>query len=92
VSNVILKVFADFASHPFPRLEEAGCRVTLNSDDPPHFHTSLGSEYAIAALHWGYDETALVGFTRTAIESAFIDGETRSGLLEKCDAWRIDRT
>jgi adenosine deaminase len=91
VSNVVLKVFPDFASHPFPLLDKAGCRVTLSSDDPPHFHTTLGNEYAVAAEHWGYGEADLLRFTRNAIESAFIDGETRTLLLEKCAAWRVDR-
>jgi adenosine deaminase len=84
VSNVVLKVFPDFESHPFPALDRAGCRVTLNSDDPPHFHTTLGREYAEAAGHWGYGEADLLRFTRNAIEAAFIDGEMRARLLEKC--------
>jgi adenosine deaminase len=91
VSNVVLKVFPDFAAHPFPLLDRAGCLVTLNSDDPPHFHTTLGREYAVAAEYWGYGEDDLLRFTRNAIESAFIDGETRTRLLEKCAAWRVDR-
>ncbi len=89
VSNVVLKVFPDYASHPFPALDKAGCRVTLNSDDPPHFHTSIGREYAVAAQHWGYGEADLLRFTRNAIESAFIDGEMRARLLEKCAAGGI---
>lgn len=89
VSNVVLKVYADFASHPFPALEKAGCRVTLSSDDPPHFNTSLGREYAEANKNWGYGEADLLRFTRTAIEAAFIDGEMRSRLLEKCMAGSI---
>ncbi len=36
-SNVALSVFPDWATHPFPRLRAAGCKVTLNSDDPPYF-------------------------------------------------------
>ena len=85
-SNIALGVFADFASHPFRRLEEAGCRVTLNSDDPPHFHTSLAREYEIARDAFGYDEAALAGFTRTAIEAAFVDETTRRRLLTQCMA------
>ncbi|GIL01207.1 MAG: adenosine deaminase [Alphaproteobacteria bacterium] len=85
-SNIALKVFASYADHPLRRLDAAGCRVTLNSDDPPHFHTSLGNEYDIARTRFGYDEAALMRFTRTAIEAAFIDGETRARLLEKCAA------
>ena len=34
-----------FSSHPFPALLTAGCKVTLNSDDPPYFQTELEREY-----------------------------------------------
>lgn len=82
-SNIALKVFDDFASHPFNALFEAGVKVTLNSDDPPHFHTSLGHEYEIAETHFGLGEAALVAVTRTALESAFVDETTKSALLAK---------
>ncbi|WP_367716773.1 adenosine deaminase [Nitratireductor sp. GISD-1A_MAKvit] len=82
VSNIVLKVFPDFARHPLPALVEAGCRVTLNSDDPPHFHTSIGNEYEVAQEVFGFDDAALAAFTRTAIEAAFIDAATRAALLE----------
>ncbi|MCV0379919.1 adenosine deaminase [Nitratireductor sp.] len=81
VSNIVLKVFPDYASHPLPQLMAAGCRVTLNSDDPPHFHTSLAHEYAVAKAHFGLDDTALYGITQTAIEAAFVDEATRTRLL-----------
>ncbi|EKF19204.1 adenosine deaminase [Nitratireductor pacificus] len=83
VSNVTLKVFADLASHPLPQLLAAGCRVTLNSDDPPHFHTSLAHEYAVAAEAFGLDDDALAGLTRTALEAAFLDEATRAMLLRR---------
>ncbi len=83
-SNIALEVFPDFASHPFPALDKAGCKLTLNSDDPPYFHTSIGREYEIAEEYFGYHPTDLNRFTRTAIEAAFVDGDTRSRLLEKC--------
>ncbi len=84
VSNVFLKVYEDFAHHPFPALEKAGCDVTLNSDDPPHFHSNLEREYDVAANSFGYDDETLLGFTRNAINAAFVDGDTRKRLLEKC--------
>lgn len=90
VSNVYLEVFPSFAAHPLRRLEEAGCIVTLNSDDPPHFHTSLGREYEVAHLEFGYDRAALLQFTRNALDAAFIDGESRARLLEKCAAAAIN--
>jgi adenosine deaminase len=57
--------------------------VTLNSDDPPYFWTSLKREYDIAAENFGMDETELLGVTRTAIEAAFVDRKTKAALLAK---------
>lgn len=79
-SNIALGVFPDFRSHPFVRLREAGVRVTLNSDDPPFFATSMGREYAIAAEHFGLDDAALLDVTRTAIDAAFCDEATKARL------------
>lgn len=83
VSNVELKVFDGFANHPFTRLRDAGCKVTLNSDDPPYFWTSLKREYDVAREHFGLDDRALAGITRTAIDAAFVDRKTKSALLAR---------
>ncbi len=83
VSNISMKVFASFKAHPLRRLVEAGCRATLNSDDPPHFRSSIGHEYEVAANEMGFGDAELLQFTRNAIEAAFIDGESRARLLER---------
>ncbi|WEX77525.1 adenosine deaminase [Sinorhizobium numidicum] len=80
-SNISLQVFPDFAAHPLPPLYAAGVRVTLNSDDPPFFHTSLAQEYEIAAHVMGFEDGELNRMTRTAIEAAFVDEPTRQRLL-----------
>ena len=82
-SNVALKVFPDFERHPLRALHEAGVRVTLNSDDPPFFHTSLAREYEIASSVMGFSDGELLGMTRTAIEAAFVDEPTRQLLLSR---------
>lgn len=82
-SNVSLSVFPGFEDHPFRALMEAGVRVTLNSDDPPYFATSLGKEYALAQSEFGLSDADLVATTRTALEAAFVDEETRAALLAK---------
>jgi adenosine deaminase len=84
-SNVALKVFDSFADHPFPKLRAAGCKVTLNSDDPPYFWTSLQREYDVAAQNWGMTTKDLNAVTKTAIEAAFIDAKTRGQLLARLD-------
>lgn len=82
-SNIALKVFASFAEHPFPALRAAGCKVTLNSDDPPYFWTTLKREYDIAAEHFGMSDKDLTAVTRTAIEAAFVDRKTKAQLLSR---------
>jgi adenosine deaminase len=82
-SNVALGLYPHLASHPFGKLRAAGCKVTLSSDDPPFFHTTLGREYGHALDHWGLDQKALLGVTRTALEAAFVDRKTKAGLLDR---------
>ncbi len=82
-SNIALQVFPDYKSHPLRAFYEAGVRVTLNSDDPPFFHTSLGQEYETASKAMGFDDAALNAMTRTALEAAFVDETTRAALMAK---------
>ncbi len=84
-SNISLQVYPDFASHPLRRLADAGVAVTLSSDDPPFFETSLAREYELAATEFGFDEMQLQQCTRTAIECAFVDEATRHRLLARLD-------
>jgi adenosine deaminase len=78
------------ADHPLDRLKNAGCTLTLNSDDPPHFHTSIGDEYRIASETFTYDDKTQLEFTINAINAAFVDGDTRKRLLEKCVLTKIE--
>lgn len=82
-SNIALKVFPDFAAHPLRRLKEAGVRVTISSDDPPFFHTSLAREYELAASAFGFTDSEIDELTRTGLEAAFVDEETRKVLLAR---------
>lgn len=82
-SNIALKVFDSFENHSFLALRAAGIPVTLNSDDPPHFHTSLAREYEIGANEFGLTDEELTQITRTSIMAAFVDEATRTQLLAK---------
>ncbi len=82
-SNVATGVYPTLDHHPLPRLLEAGVRVTLNSDDPPYFRTSIGHEYTLAASTWGLADKTLTAITRAAVEAAFVDEETRAQLLAR---------
>lgn len=78
-SNIALGLYPDRAAHPLHRLIDAGVCVTLNSDDPPFFHTTLGNEYDKAGL----DTAALRRIARTAVEASFADQATKHRLLKE---------
>jgi adenosine deaminase len=82
-SNICTGVYARFSDHPMRKLRDAGCKVTINSDDPPYFFTSLGKEYGLAKSEFGYTDAMLLEDTRTAIEAAFCDAAAKSALLAR---------
>ncbi|MEN0041045.1 MAG: adenosine deaminase, partial [Pseudomonadota bacterium] len=85
-SNMALGVYETPEDHPLAALKAAGVKVTLNSDDPPFFDTTLVHDYAFARRHAGFSEADLLACTRTAIEAAFVDEDTRAALLKRCAA------
>lgn len=85
-SNIALKVYPDLASHPLRRLHAAGVKVTISSDDPPFFFTSLAQEYRTAETAFGFTPDEIDGMTRTALEAAFVDEATRARLLARLPA------
>jgi aminodeoxyfutalosine deaminase len=86
-SNVALKVVADLDSHPIRELVAAGVRVTVNSDDPPMFATTLNNEYAIAARLLGLDEAGIADLARTAVQASFLDDAGKWRLKSEIDAY-----
>jgi len=79
-SNVRLGAVAGIAQHPFDRLRRAGVVVTVNSDDPPQFETTLTDEYRKLAEAFDYRGADLASFSWTALRQAFLEPAERSGL------------
>jgi len=86
-SNLALKVYPDYASHPLRRFFDAGLKVVLGSDDPTFFGTSIGREYDIAHRHFNFTAAELVQLSRNAIEEAFIDTPARAGLIARLESF-----
>lgn len=84
-SNVALGLYPDFASHPIARLRDAGVRVTVSTDDPPFFHTTMSREYAMLAEAFGWNEDDFRALNETAAQAAFCDETTRARILEKLE-------
>ena len=80
-SNLRTGVVAQWKDHPLPRLVRAGVRVTLNSDDPSLFATSLAAEYRVARRHLGLDLRELARIGREAIRASFLPEAEKRSLL-----------
>ena len=82
-SNVALGVYPDWAGHPIVRLRDAGVPVTVSTDDPPFFHTTMISEYNHLAETFGWDESDFSALNETALAAAFCDTETKDTLRKR---------
>ena len=81
-SNIALKVFPDFVSHPLRRLKEAGVQVTISSDDPPFFHTTMAREYEELHRAFDWDEGQFRRIARQSLDAAFCDADTKARVDE----------
>ena len=84
-SNVMTGIYPDYDAHPFNMLRDAGISVSLNSDDPPYFATTIGREYEIAGLRMGLDDLDLIQISENALVAAFVDEVTQQQLRKKLD-------
>lgn len=79
-SNVATRAVASLAEHPLPTFVEAGVVVTINSDDPPMFGTTLNREYEIAADLLGLDESGLVDLALAGVDASFAPADVKARL------------
>ncbi len=86
-SNVATRAVASIEEHPVRQMREAGVVVTINSDDPPMFGTSLNQEYAVAADLLDLDEVGLADLARTAVDVSFADDATKASVRAEIDAY-----
>ncbi|MBG6103621.1 aminodeoxyfutalosine deaminase [Micromonospora vinacea] len=86
-SNVRTRAVATLDEHPLPQLVAAGLLVTINSDDPPMFGTTLNDEYAVAARLLGVGTEGLAGLARNAVTASFLDPTGKQRILDEIDAY-----
>ena len=80
-SNVCTRQVTSLGEHPLPRMLEAGLNVTLNSDDPPMFGTTLSNEYLAAARVLGLTRAQLAALAANAVRASFLDDPAKEALL-----------
>jgi adenosine deaminase len=82
-SNRLTGAVRDWDAHPLRELFNAGIAVTINSDDPTFFATTLTDEYRRVVRHLGFGADELCATVQTAAEAAFLPVERRAALTQR---------
>ena len=80
-SNVALGLYPNFRAHPIGQMYDRGVKVTISTDDPPFFHTTMAREYDMLNRAFDWDEGVFAAIARTSLDAAFCDADTKTRLL-----------
>jgi aminodeoxyfutalosine deaminase len=86
-SNLATRAVLALEDHPIRQMAEAGVLVTVNSDDPPMFGTTLNREYEIAASLLGLDADGVVALAKDAVRASFQPEAGKAALEAEIDAY-----
>ena len=84
-SNLRTGCLPKLEQHPVRQLFDSGLLVTLNTDDPAMFHTSLSREYELAQDDFGFTDEHVRELARNSLEASFLPAELKVTLLQKFD-------
>ena len=84
-SNVCTRSVPSLEEHPLAQLVAAGVQVSINSDDPPMFSTTLNNEYEVAAGLLGLDDAGVAELARAAVRHSFLNESGKSSLIGEID-------
>ncbi len=76
-SNLCLGVASSLAEHPLLKLLEAGLYVTINSDDPPMFNTTLTDEYLKVVEAFDFEIKTIEKFVMNAVNASLLPNVRR---------------
>ena len=85
-SNVKTGVCPNLADHPVRRYFDEGLMVTINTDDPSMFETSLSTEYQLLQENFAFSDDHLRELARNSFEAAFLPAEKKLEFLNMFDA------
>jgi aminodeoxyfutalosine deaminase len=85
-SNLRTGLCPNLADHPAKSYFDHGLMITLNSDDPAMFGTTLAREYQIAQQTFGFTDEHLRELARNSFEASFLPAEKKLEFLNLFDA------
>lgn len=83
-SNLSLGLYLCIEDHPVSHLANAGCSITLGTDDPAFFATSPALEYRLAAES-APDLLSTYNISKAALGAAFCDDDIKARLLARLE-------
>lgn len=86
-SNVRTRAVAALDEHPLATLVAAGVQVSINSDDPPMFGTTLNNEYRVAAGLLRLDRAGIAELARASVRHSFAPDQVKTALLAEIDSY-----
>lgn len=85
-SNLRTGACSSLNLHPVRRLFDLGLMITLNSDDPAMFQTTLQAEYELAREAFGFSNEQLRELARNSFEASFLVPEEKLRFLAQIDS------
>jgi adenosine deaminase/aminodeoxyfutalosine deaminase len=85
-SNLKTGVCPTLADHPVRSYFDHGLMITLNSDDPAMFRTSLCREYQLVQQNFGFTDEHLRELARNSFEASFLPAEKKLEFLNSFDS------
>jgi len=85
-SNLRTGCCMQLCDHPIRKYFEQGLMITLNSDDPAMFATSLRREYELAQSEFGFTDEHLRELARNSFEASFLPPDKKVGFLNLLDS------
>jgi aminodeoxyfutalosine deaminase len=87
-SNICLNIYPTMRQHPFHKLDELGVNITINSDDPSLFGSSLCDEYVTVAREFKYTINDLVRFAGNSIQASYATAKSKAKYLREIEKWK----
>jgi len=84
-SNLRTGACKEMQEHPVKKFFDEGLMVTLSTDDPAMFQTSLNKEFEIAQQEFSFSEDHLRELARNSIEASFLPVEKKLRFMQQID-------
>lgn len=81
-SNIALGIYPGWRKHPIAELHRRGVKVSISTDDPPFFHTTMAREYDLLNQAFDWDDGMFRDIARASLDAAFCDADTKARIAK----------